>query len=32
MPRRGWVVHQIKNPETTAEHIFIDEWDEKDEK
>jgi len=20
--RRGWVVHQIKNPETTAEHIF----------
>jgi putative hydrolase of HD superfamily len=21
-PRRGWVVHQIKNPETTAEHIF----------
>ncbi len=21
-PRRGWVVHKIKNPETTAEHIF----------
>lgn len=21
-PRRGWQVHQIKNPETTAEHIF----------
>ena len=21
-PRRGWLVHQIKNPETTAEHIF----------
>lgn len=21
-PRRGWVVHEIKNPETTAEHIF----------
>lgn len=20
--RRGWVVHQIKNPESTAEHIF----------
>lgn len=20
--RRGWVVHQVKNPETTAEHIF----------
>jgi putative hydrolase of HD superfamily len=20
--RRGWVVHRIKNPETTAEHIF----------
>jgi len=20
--RRGWVLHQIKNPETTAEHIF----------
>jgi putative hydrolase of HD superfamily len=20
--RRGWIVHQIKNPETTAEHIF----------
>jgi len=20
--RRGWLVHQIKNPETTAEHIF----------
>lgn len=20
--RRGWVIHQIKNPETTAEHIF----------
>ena len=21
-PRRGWQVHQFKNPETTAEHIF----------
>ena len=21
-PRRGWIVHQIKNSETTAEHIF----------
>lgn len=21
-PRRGWQVHRIKNPETTAEHIF----------
>ncbi|PIR71751.1 MAG: hypothetical protein COU43_00795 [Candidatus Nealsonbacteria bacterium CG10_big_fil_rev_8_21_14_0_10_37_25] len=21
-PRRGWIIHQIKNPETTAEHIF----------
>lgn len=20
--RRGWIIHQIKNPETTAEHIF----------
>jgi len=20
--RRGWTIHQIKNPETTAEHIF----------
>jgi len=20
--RRGWLLHQIKNPETTAEHIF----------
>ncbi|MFH1401897.1 MAG: HD domain-containing protein [Parcubacteria group bacterium] len=22
MPRRGWVINQIKNPETIAEHIF----------
>jgi len=21
-PRRGWMVHQIKNPESTADHIF----------
>lgn len=21
-PRRGWLIHKIKNPETTAEHIF----------
>lgn len=21
-PRRGWIIHKIKNPETTAEHIF----------
>ncbi len=21
-PRRGWLIHRIKNPETTAEHIF----------
>jgi len=22
MPRRGWVINQIKNPESIAEHIF----------
>ena len=38
MPRRGWVIREVKNPESIAEHIFrvaIMSWvlaDRKDKK